>query len=67
MSTNYVVSGHGDLSTIFKPLTTYPSLSYDTSYSVTGTTGAVDLKNIFRPCTSAPESKISYNTYYYCY
>lgn len=67
MSTNYVVSGHGDLSTIFKPLTTYPSLSYDTSYSVAGfagAAGAVDLKNIFRPCTAAPESKISYNTHY---
>jgi hypothetical protein len=64
MSTNYVVSGHGDLSTIFKPLTTYPSLSYDTSYSVAGATGAVDLRYKFRPCTAAPESKIAYNTNY---
>ena len=64
MSTNYLVSGHGDLSTIFKPLTTYPSLSYDTSYSVAGATGAVDLRYKFRPCTADTDSKILYNTNY---
>lgn len=64
MSTNYVVSGHGDLSTIFKPLTTHTSLTYDTSYSVAGATGAVDLRYKFRPCISDPDSKILYNTNY---
>jgi hypothetical protein len=65
MSTNYIVSGHGDLSTIFKSLTTHTSLTYDTSYSVAGPTGAVDLRNIFRPSISDPDSKILYNTNYF--